>query len=265
MFDKIRNSINKLLRIQRGTGNQYFTHENKGTLIETKAFLNKYVRLITGLLVVIAAVSYAFVQLAYSLIEAIIKPFSNSLQVAVGDKHINFANLIAYLIMFLIVYFISKMFVRKLTSGIEVPQEDRSRRCPMCGEQILEIAIKCKHCGSTVGRERTHTSGSSNRDSMRESLQKRELRNANTRIRPPIQHSNKEQLRGGSQYQGQNSSHEHNRRRPPSYHPVRTKDGRYRPRYEQLKNNQQRNESRQREEHAKQANVTNNQNESSGS
>lgn len=257
MFNKIRNSINKLLRIQRGTGNQYFTHESKGTLIETKAFLNKYIRLTTGLLVAVAAVSYAFVKLAYSVIEVIIGPFSNSLRITILDKQINFANLITYLAMFLVVYLISKMFVRKLTSGIDVPQEDRSRRCPMCGEQILEIAIKCKHCGSTVGRERIHSSGAPDRDSNKSSFQKRELRNSITIIRPPIQHKDRKQFRGDSRSREQNSSHENNRRRSPSYHPIRTKDGRYHSRYEQSKNNQPRSEGRQREENVKQANTTN--------
>ena len=27
---------------------------------------------------------------------------------------------------------------------------DDSKRCPYCGEEILAVAVKCKHCGSTI-------------------------------------------------------------------------------------------------------------------
>jgi hypothetical protein len=28
---------------------------------------------------------------------------------------------------------------------------DETKRCPYCGEEILAVAVKCKHCGSTIG------------------------------------------------------------------------------------------------------------------
>ena len=254
MFNKIRDSINKLLRIQRGTGNQYFTHDTKETLFETKAFFNKYVRLITGLLIAIACVSYAFVRLVQILIETFLNPFLVNLKSTIGDRIFNFASLITYLLMFIIVYAFAWMVVRKLTSSIEVPQEERAKRCPMCGEQILEIAIKCKHCGSTVGRERTQSYQSGHR----ENYPKRDVRNSNTRIRPPIQQSRREQPRGGPHGGEQGGSHEYSRRRPSPYH-ARTKDGRYHSRYDQPRNYQQRNEHPQREESPRQENPSNNQ------
>ena len=27
---------------------------------------------------------------------------------------------------------------------------DNTKACPYCGEEILAVAIKCKHCGSTL-------------------------------------------------------------------------------------------------------------------
>ena len=34
---------------------------------------------------------------------------------------------------------------------------DEQKRCPFCGEQILQIAIKCKHCGSDLNRSTPQT------------------------------------------------------------------------------------------------------------
>ena len=31
--------------------------------------------------------------------------------------------------------------------------EDKKRRCPYCGEEILETAIKCKHCQSWIKKK----------------------------------------------------------------------------------------------------------------
>jgi hypothetical protein len=31
-------------------------------------------------------------------------------------------------------------------------QQEPTKRCPLCGEQILVIAIKCKHCGSMLSQ-----------------------------------------------------------------------------------------------------------------
>lgn len=28
--------------------------------------------------------------------------------------------------------------------------EEKMKKCPFCGEEILEVAIKCKHCGSSI-------------------------------------------------------------------------------------------------------------------
>ena len=28
---------------------------------------------------------------------------------------------------------------------------EATKRCPMCGEEILAVAIKCKHCQSMIG------------------------------------------------------------------------------------------------------------------
>lgn len=30
---------------------------------------------------------------------------------------------------------------------------EKTKRCPLCGEEILAVAIKCKHCGSILKRE----------------------------------------------------------------------------------------------------------------
>lgn len=29
---------------------------------------------------------------------------------------------------------------------------EETKRCPMCGEEILAVAVKCKHCGSDLGK-----------------------------------------------------------------------------------------------------------------
>jgi uncharacterized protein (DUF983 family)/DNA-directed RNA polymerase subunit RPC12/RpoP len=34
------------------------------------------------------------------------------------------------------------------------PQTGRTKPCPFCGEQILEVAKKCKHCGSTASQSK---------------------------------------------------------------------------------------------------------------
>lgn len=37
------------------------------------------------------------------------------------------------------------------------PQEQQqTKRCPDCGEQVLAIALKCKHCGSRLGKTDSH-------------------------------------------------------------------------------------------------------------
>lgn len=41
-------------------------------------------------------------------------------------------------------------------------QGEPLKRCPMCGEEILAVAIKCKHCHSMLEPERSSTSASPN-------------------------------------------------------------------------------------------------------
>lgn len=33
--------------------------------------------------------------------------------------------------------------------------EEPTKKCPFCGETILEVAIKCKHCGSMLNETKT--------------------------------------------------------------------------------------------------------------
>ena len=170
MFVRLKNAIYGVLRIHRGEGNQFFTHDGKQKLIETKIFFRKYVRLLSGLFVSAVSVSLAFILLMYGLIMYVVMPFIEdrliSLTVLLSDTaKIQFGQLIGFAMIFAVVSILSLVFIRKLSGTAELPQEERSRRCPMCGEQILEIAIKCKHCGSTVGRDRTQTYKPSTRSS----------------------------------------------------------------------------------------------------
>jgi large-conductance mechanosensitive channel len=247
MLDKIKNAINSLLRIQRGTGNQFATHDARGTLIETKTFLRKYVRLIVGLFIAVVCVSYAFVRLVETLMVEIVLPLINNLTKKGGALEIKYENLIAYVMMFVVVIFIAWVLIRKLSGSIEVPQEERARRCPMCGEQILEMAIRCKHCGSTVGRERTQTYHSSSRDSSfssRDNSHPRHDRYPGSRGNRPSSpsgdrdDSSRSSVQGSSQRSSSDSIH---RRRSSSYH-ARRKDGRYHSRYDQQRSYQPRND-----------------------
>jgi len=166
MFGTLRDAIYGALRIHKGEGNQFFTHDGKQKLIETKIFFRKYVRLLSGLFVSAVSVSLAFILLIYGLIMYVVMPLIEdrliSLTVPLSDTaQLQFGQLIGFVLIFAIVSILSLAFIRRLGGAAELPQEERSRRCPMCGEQILEIAIRCKHCGSTVGRERTQSSRSS--------------------------------------------------------------------------------------------------------
>ena len=162
MLNKIRDTIHSVLRIHKGEGNQFFTHDGKQKLIETKTFFRKYTRLLTGLFVAIVCVALALLLLVRVLMIDIIMPLIESKVLPVNILNIELSEgytlqlgqFIGYLLMFVVVYIIALIVVRRLGGGVEIPQEERIKRCPMCGEQILDLAIKCKHCGSTVGRER---------------------------------------------------------------------------------------------------------------
>lgn len=241
MLDKIKKTINSLLRIQRGTGNQFATHNARETLIETKSFLRKYVRLIVGLFIAVVCVSFAFVKLVEKLIVEIVLPLLARIGGETGGARIEYETTIAYVLTLMVVSIVSWLLVRKLTGGIEVPPEERARRCPMCGEQILEMAIRCKHCGSTVGRERNQSYQTSNREASRDSFRRKEVRNPNTKIRPPIRFGrDRDQSRATSNNEGSRNPNENRARRKSSSYHVRTKDGRYHSRYNEQRNYSQR-------------------------
>ncbi len=163
MLNKIKDTIHSVLRIQKGEGNQFLTHDGKQKLIETRVFFRKYTRLLTGLFVSAVSVSLASLLIIYGVVMYVIMPLiegkllgRTSLDIAISEKAtLQLGPVIGYLLIFLIAYLLTWIVIRNLSGAVEVPQEERTRRCPMCGEQILEIAIKCKHCASTVGRERT--------------------------------------------------------------------------------------------------------------
>jgi large-conductance mechanosensitive channel len=241
MLDKIKNAINSLLRIQRGTGNQFATHNARETLIETKSFLRKYIRLIVGLFIAIVCVSYAFVRLVEKLMVEIVMPLIDSLTKKGSALDIKYESLIAYTMMFVVVTFFAWLLIRKLTGSIEVPQEERAKRCPMCGEQILEMAIRCKHCGSTVGRERTQMYGPSSREGGPRHRNERYMGSRGpSSSAPPSDRGGPP--RDSSQGPPQRSSSESMHRRRSSPYHARRKDGRYRSRYDQGRGNQQRND-----------------------
>lgn len=256
MLDKIKNTINSLLRIHRGTGNQYATHDARETLIETKIFLRKYVKLIVGLFIAVVCVSYASVRLIEGLIGKAVMPFFGNLKIEIAGRLIDFAPIITFVLIFVAVYIIAWALIRKLTGSIEVPQEERAKRCPMCGEQILEIAIRCKHCGSTVGRERTHVYQSPSRESTgqsRDASRQRNDRYPGSRGRPSGPPTDRDDISRdssqGSSHRG--SSDSIHRRRSSQYH-ARRKDGRYHSRYDQQRNYQQRNDQPREDSRAEQ-------------
>jgi predicted RNA-binding Zn-ribbon protein involved in translation (DUF1610 family) len=39
------------------------------------------------------------------------------------------------------------------TEKANVTEEQKTKNCPYCGEKILAVAIKCKHCGSNLSSE----------------------------------------------------------------------------------------------------------------
>jgi large-conductance mechanosensitive channel len=165
MLSKVKGAIHSVLRIQKGEGNQFLTHDGKQRLIETKVFFRKYTRLLAGLFVSAVSVSLASLLIVYGVVMYVVMPLiegkllgHTSLDVTISEKAtLQFGPVIGYFMIFLIAYLMAWLIIRNLTGAVETPQEERRRRCPMCGEQILEMAIKCKHCGSTVGRERAQT------------------------------------------------------------------------------------------------------------
>ena len=163
MFGKTKDSINGVLRARKDSGTQFLTKEGKEKLIETKLLFRQYLRLFVGLFLALVVVALAFVRLLERLLTGVILPLiahavsAENLNITLEgtESPVRLGAFIGYVLIFAATCLLSWMLVGRIAGRVEVPAEEKSRRCPMCGERILEIAMKCKHCGSTVGRERT--------------------------------------------------------------------------------------------------------------
>ena len=60
----------------------------------------------------------------------------------------------AYLVCSGIVAIVGAMLLGFATLAKSRDGGREERACPVCGEQILAIAVKCKHCGSMIGQPR---------------------------------------------------------------------------------------------------------------
>jgi large-conductance mechanosensitive channel len=206
MLEKIRDTLNSVLKFRKGEGSQFFTDDGKQKLVETKIFFRKYTRLLAGLFIAAVGVAIAFFVLVQHLVTDLIMPLILGLvpegaqTVTVNGQDIQWGAFVAHAVVFIIVFAAAFGTIRRLVGSTETPKEERTMRCPMCGEQILGLAIKCKHCGSTVGREHTH-SYRSDYSAPRESYDRQRSGSERQRSGSDRQRSGSDRQRSGSDRQ----------------------------------------------------------------
>ncbi len=196
VWEKIKSLLDSVLKAKEELveGSEVFLETGKRKLFEFRIFLKRYLKYIIFILVSVIVIAIAFHILVTGFIEHIIMPLIGlstksgnwqDIKIHIGKTALGIGELLRAIIYFAIVIIVVTIILRRIVKKPEAPVE-KTKRCPMCGEIILEVARKCKHCGTVFEKRRDYayqsrrySSSSSDKKPRRRSSPSRRYRDRN--------------------------------------------------------------------------------------
>ena len=196
VWEKIKSLLDSILKAKEELveGSEVFLESGKRKLFEFKIFLKKYLKYIILVLVSVIVIAIAFDILITGFVDQIIMPLIGlstrtgnwqDIKIHIGKTALGIGELLRAIIYFAIVIIVVLIILRRIVKKPEAPVE-KTKRCPMCGEIILEVARKCKHCGTVFEKRsgftyqsRRYSSSSSDKRSRRRTSPSRRHRDRN--------------------------------------------------------------------------------------